>query len=117
MLHFVMHLAKVSFELLSYCKLLLCCCVVVLNTYAGYISASIFIVFSLYAGMDTESFDGGHMESLIPKRRSLKSWLELSEGVRNHLATKVTIQGLDDRHMMMPIAYEHETASQCINVH
>ena len=58
------------------------------------------------------------MESLIPKRRSLKSWLELSEGVRNHLATKVTIQGLDDRHMMMmPIAYEHETASQCINVH
>lgn len=92
----------------------------ILNTYAGYRIASIFIVsfFSfLYVGMDTESFDGGHMESLIPKRRTLKSWLELSEGVRNHLATKVTIQGLDDRHMMMPIAYEHETASQCINVH
>ena len=87
------------------------------------VSSRLFLVYlSMHfsiTGMDTESFDSGHMESLIPKRRSLKSWLELSEGVRNHLATKVTIQGLDHRHMnaAMPIAYEHETASQCINVH
>lgn len=66
------------------------------------------------------------VQELIPRRRSLQSWLDMSQGDTsrfNHLATKVTIQGLDfnesprSKWMSKMPAYEHETlASQCINV-
>ena len=37
------------------------------------------------------------LEMLIPKRRSLFSWLQLSQGDRNVLDTHITIQGLGKR--------------------
>jgi len=67
------------------------------------------------------------LEELIPKRRSLESWLEMSRD-GSQLSTKVTIvQGLGfdsgasshhSKWMSRMPAYEHETlAEQCINVH
>ena len=62
---------------------------------------------------------------LIPKRRSLESWLEMTRD-GSHMSTKVTIvRGLDrygethhSKWMSRMPAYEHETlAEQCINVH
>ena len=64
------------------------------------------------------------LEELLPKGRSLESWIQLSQGDSNLLATKVTFRGLgqDQDHFYQQMskmpAYEHEmtAASQCINV-
>ena len=72
--------------------------------------------------MNTNSSSSA-LELLIPKKRSLFSWLQLSQGDRNVLNTHITIQGLDKSrygyNMYQRPMYEFETpqeASECINV-
>ena len=83
-----------------------------------YFKFSSFLWFNFYSSSSSA------LELLIPKKRSLFSWLQLSQGDRNVLSTHIMIQGLDTskynqyNQYQRPM-YEYETpqeASECINV-
>jgi hypothetical protein len=75
------------------------------------------------SGNNSTSTTSSLLQDLIPKRRSLESWLQLSQGDSSALNNQVMIRGLDEaankHYNMLRPSYQHDltTKSQCINIH